>query len=121
MAALHDHRVVTLTGAGGSGKTRRASSGRRVGLVGDFADGVWLVQLAAATTSDQVVALTAQELRIGERSAVPLATAVAEHLSTRECLLVLDNCEHLLEAVAAVVHTLISRCPAFEFLQRAAN
>jgi predicted ATPase/class 3 adenylate cyclase len=114
-AALHEHRLVTLTGSGGSGKTRLALE---VGtsLVTEFRDGVWLVQLGAATTPDQVVGFMAQELRVGERTGEALATTIVEHLAPREVLLVLDNCEHLVEAVAAVVHDVMTRCALVKVL-----
>jgi predicted ATPase/class 3 adenylate cyclase len=109
IASLHNRRLVTLTGSGGSGKTRLAIE---VGasLVGEFNDGVWLLELAAATTPDQVVALLAGTLRVGERGGAALADTIIEYLSTRELLLIFDNCEHLIDAVASLVQTLVSRC-----------
>jgi predicted ATPase/class 3 adenylate cyclase len=114
-AALHEHRLVTLMGSGGSGKTRLALE---VGasLVSEFRDGVWLVQLGAATTPDQVVGFLAQELHVGERVAETLSTTVVEYLATREVLLVLDNCEHLVDAVAALVHDVMTRCALVKVL-----
>jgi predicted ATPase/class 3 adenylate cyclase len=109
IAALHDHRLVTLTGSGGSGKTRLALE---VGaaLVGEYADGVWFLELAAATTPDQVLALLAQTLRVGERSGVALSSTVVEYLEARDLLLIFDNCEHLIDAVATLAQELASRC-----------
>jgi predicted ATPase/class 3 adenylate cyclase len=115
VAALHNHRLVTLTGSGGSGKTRLALD-VAASAVGDFVDGVWLLELGAVTTSDEVVALLAQTLRVGERVGFPLTKAVVEYLEGRNMLLLFDNCEHLIDAVAALVEETISHCPGVSVL-----
>jgi predicted ATPase/class 3 adenylate cyclase len=113
--ALNDSRLVTLTGPGGSGKTRLALA---VGasLLTEFSDGVWLVQLATATLPEQVQDLVAQELRVGERAGEPLLTTLQEKLCSRELLIVLDNCEHLVDAAASLMDALLSRCPRLRAL-----
>ena len=112
---LTDHRLVTLTGAGGSGKTRLALEAAAA-VLPEFSDGVWLVQLSVATTPDQVYELTAQELHIGERASEPLAATLQRSLGARNVLLVLDNCEHLVDTAAALVAGLLTRCPHLRVL-----
>lgn len=112
---LADHRVVTLTGPGGSGKTRLALE-IAASMLPEFPDGVWFVQLLVATTSDQVYALTAKELHIEERASEPLSATLEERLATRNLLLVLDNCEHLVDAAATLVEGLLRRCPTLRVL-----
>ncbi|MDQ1449421.1 MAG: hypothetical protein QOC79_2392 [Actinomycetota bacterium] len=113
--ALVDHRLVTLTGAGGAGKTRLAVE-VATAVVAEFADGVWLIQLGAATTPDQVTELTAHELKVGERARESLDARVQRHLATREVLIVFDNCEHLVDPVASFVDTLLANCPGVRVL-----
>jgi predicted ATPase/class 3 adenylate cyclase len=113
--ALNESRLVTLLGPGGSGKTRLALE---VGasVLPAFADGVWFVALGAATTPDQIETLTAGVLRIGERSGEPLGATLRAQLAARELLLVMDNCEHLVDAVARFVGALLEQCPRVRVL-----
>ena len=103
-------RLLTLTGAGGSGKTRLALEVAR-GLVGAYPDGVWLVGLAPLAEGALVPKAVAEALKVPERPAEPLADTLAEVLRDRRLLLVLDNCEHLLEATALLVDELLDSCP----------
>jgi predicted ATPase/DNA-binding winged helix-turn-helix (wHTH) protein len=100
------HRLVTLTGAGGIGKTRLALAVARQ-LLPDFADGVWLAELSALTDPGLVIAAVAAAVRLdlggGELSAQRLAQALAD----RELLLVLDTCEHVVTAVAPLAETVL--------------
>jgi len=98
---------VTLTGAGGSGKTSLA---RTVGeeLKADFADGVFFVELAAATETDFVVSAIAQTLNITEASNKSLAETLRDFLQTRKILLILDNFEQVLSAAPLVGDFLIN-------------
>jgi predicted ATPase len=87
-------RLLTLTGTGGSGKTRLALEVAR-DLIGSYPDGVWLVELAPLSEGTLVPKAVAEALEVSERPAEPLSDTLAEVLRDREMLLVLDNCEHL--------------------------
>ena len=100
-ALLGRHRLVTVTGPGGMGKTRLAGEVAR-GVAGRFADGAWLVELAAVSGPGQVAAVIAARLGVSATSGLPLSEALASALGRRQLLLVLDNCEHVLPAVAAL-------------------
>lgn len=100
------HRLVTLTGAGGIGKTRMALAAARR-LLPSFADGIWLVELSPLADPGLVPAAVAAamglQLAVEELSAQRLAQALAD----RELLLVLDTCEHVIEAVAALAEAVL--------------
>jgi hypothetical protein len=108
--ALAGTRLLTLTGTGGSGKTRLALEVAR-DLVEAYSDGVWLVELAPLSQQELVPKALAEVLEVPERPAESLADTLAEALQSRELLLVLDNCEHLLEATARLVDSLLDSCP----------
>ena len=121
-----DHRLVTLIGPGGAGKTRLAvETGDR--LRRRFPDGVWLVELAAVTNDADVppAVLTAVE-PVGGADPPPAASPTApqqnamgrlvDALRDRRALVVLDNCEHLVDAVARTAGTLLARCPELKVL-----
>src|SRR4029077_11116230 len=93
---LTAHRLVTLTGAGGAGKTRLAIEVAN-SRVEAFADGVWLVELAALSDPHLVPKAVAQALALTERPARPLIETLSDYLASKKLLLVLDNAEHLLE------------------------
>ena len=96
---LVERRLVTVTGPGGSGKTRLAGevAGR---VAGRFADGAWLVELAAVLDPLQVPAVVAVALGVREQPGSAVVDVLARVLARHEALLVLDNCEHLIGAVA---------------------
>src|SRR5204863_8252266 len=97
---LDDYRLVTVTGPGGVGKTRLAGEvARRV--ADRFADGVWLVELAGVADPDLVPAAIARALGIQQGGGSAME-ALADVLAARQVLLVLDNCEHLIDAVAGL-------------------
>ena len=106
---LGQYRLVTVTGAGGSGKTRLAGevAGR---VVSRFADGAWLAELALAADPAQVPSVVAIALGIREQPGVPTAGALARVLARQQLLLVLDNCEHVIDAAAALCAGLLSAC-----------
>jgi predicted ATPase/DNA-binding SARP family transcriptional activator/DNA-binding CsgD family transcriptional regulator len=108
-------RLLTLTGVGGSGKTRLAVEVAR-DLVGAFPDGVWLVELAPLSDPDLVSQAIAQTLGVRESPGQPLIDTVVEALRPKNMLLILDNCEHLVEAAARVVDTLLAGCPKVRIL-----
>jgi len=113
-------RLTTLIGPGGSGKTRLATETART-LLGGLADGAWLVELAAIGPDDDVAAatLTAFGLRDAPLGSTPgaepagrLITAIRE----REALLILDNCEHVIEQAATFAHRLLGECRRLRIL-----
>jgi predicted ATPase len=108
--ALAVTRLLTITGAGGSGKTRLALEAAR-DLIESYPDGVWLIELAPLSDEELVPKAVAQALEVPERSAQPLPETLAEILRDSESLLILDNCEHLLEATARLVDLLLDSCP----------
>ena len=105
------YRLVTLTGPGGIGKTSLALQVAR-GVVSEFADGGWLVELASLSNSALVPAVAAKALKspIGPDNITP--EAVARAIGDKKLLLVLDNCEHLIEAVTTLAETLPGTLPA---------
>jgi predicted ATPase len=112
---LRRTRLLTLMGAGGCGKTRLAL---RVAsdLRGSFEDGVWLVELAPISDPDLVPQSVAESLRVREQPGYPLIETLAYALAPRQMLLVLDNCEHLVGACAALADTLLGVCPELRIL-----
>ncbi|HEY3060590.1 MAG TPA: AAA family ATPase, partial [Chloroflexota bacterium] len=112
---LLNGRLVTLTGPGGIGKTRLALEVARGSAI-DFPSGVWLVQLAPIADPLLVPSVLAAELGIKEAPPKPLLETVTVALRARRLLLVLDNCEHLVQAAAEVAHTLLRACPGVRVL-----
>lgn len=110
--AVHASRLCTVTGSGGLGKTTLSIKTARL-LVPEFADGVWLIELAPLSDAARVWAAVASAL--GIRGDVG-SEAVPEFLSDRQVLLLLDNCEHVLDAAGEVVHELLRRCPRVRVL-----
>jgi predicted ATPase/DNA-binding CsgD family transcriptional regulator len=112
---LERYRLVTVTGPGGAGKTRLA--GEVAGQVaGRFADGVWLAELAPVRDAAQVTAAVAAALGVRERPGVPAADRLAQVLGRQQVLLVLDNCEHVIGAAAALCAGLLLACDDLKIL-----
>jgi predicted ATPase/class 3 adenylate cyclase len=107
-------RLVTLTGAGGSGKTRLALQAAAE-LIDTAADGAWLAELAPLTDGGQIAGLVAAVLGIPE-SGRPRADVVVEALAGQHALILLDNCEHLIDAAAKFCDQLIRHCPKVAIL-----
>jgi predicted ATPase len=106
---LDQYRLVTVTGPGGAGKTRLAGEvAERVAA--RFADGVWLAELAAVADPALVAAVVAAALGVRDQPGVPAADAVARVLAGQQLLLVLDNCEHVIGAAAALCAGLLAAC-----------
>jgi predicted ATPase/class 3 adenylate cyclase/DNA-binding CsgD family transcriptional regulator len=104
---LASYRLVTVNGPGGVGKTRLAGAvAKRV--ADRFAEGVWLAELASVSDGARVAPAVAAALGVLERPGVAAADALAEVLATRQVLLVLDNCEHVIGAVAELCGALLS-------------
>ncbi|MFN0092317.1 MAG: ATP-binding protein [Acidimicrobiales bacterium] len=109
------HRLVTLTGVGGVGKTRLAVE-VAAELTAEFPDGVWLVELAAVGDPAAVADVVATTLGVTPLHGMSITASVAQALSARRVLLVLDNCEHVLDAAAGVVETILARSSAVRVL-----
>ena len=106
---LSDHRLVTVTGPGGAGKTRLAAQVARQ-VASRFADGAWLAELAPVADPVQVAAVVAAALGVREQLGLPAAEALARALARQQVLLVLDNCEHVIGAAAALCAGLLAAC-----------
>jgi predicted ATPase len=116
------HRLTTLIGPGGSGKTRLAAETART-LLGDLPDGAWLVELAAIGAGGDVadVALSTlaglglRDALLGAPNAEPAGRLIAA-IRDREALLILDNCEHVIESAAAFAHRVLGECRRLRIL-----
>lgn len=114
-AALQAYRMVTLTGAGGVGKSRLALEFARQ-RCGDFADGCWLVELASVADPDLIDSVIASVLGVPEHPERPIIESVAARLDSAAALILLDNCEHLIGTVAATASVLLSRCDGLHII-----
>lgn len=110
MRLLMSTQFVTLTGVGGCGKTRLA---QRIGkeMLDHYVDGVWLVELATLTDASLLPASIATTLALQEQPGQTLLETLVTVLQNKRMLLILDNCEHLIEMCARVVEFLQSACP----------
>ncbi len=108
VAVSSANRLVTIVGAGGAGKTRLAQQAA-AHMADQFVDGAWWVELAPVEASD-VARVTADVLSVSN------AGSLADRLKGREMLLVFDNCEHVLDAVAPLVEQLLQQCPHVRLL-----
>jgi predicted ATPase len=108
-------RLLTLTGSGGSGKTRLALQ-VATDLLEEFAHGVWWVELAALSDPLLVPQAVASVVGIPERAGCTLTEALSDALRTKHLLLVLDNCEHMLAACSQLIETLLHTCPTLRVL-----
>ena len=114
-AALREHRLVTAVGPGGIGKTRLALS-VAADMSDRFADGVWYVDLVPVTDALMIAPAIADALGLGERQGSSAAEDVLSWLADRETLLVLDNCEHLLDGVVVLLERLLAGSPRLTVL-----
>src|SRR5215211_4510381 len=112
---LENTRLLTLTGAGGCGKTRLALAVASE-VVEGFEDGVWLVDLAPLADPSLVPQALASTLGAREQPARLLTETLSDYLGSKKVLVVLDNCEHLIETCAELVETLLRSCPELRIL-----
>ncbi|GAB7035830.1 BTAD domain-containing putative transcriptional regulator [Streptomyces platensis subsp. malvinus] len=117
---MAEHRLTTVIGPGGSGKTRLATETART-LLGDLPDGAWLVELAAIGADDDVAqaALAGLGLRdalLGGAPNAELTDRLIAAVREREALLILDNCEHVIESAAVFAHRVLGECRRLRIL-----
>ena len=104
------NRLVTLTGAGGAGKTRVAIE-VAAQLTADFGHGIWYVDLAPIANSAVVPVTTARTLGLPDQPGLSTVDTIVRFFGSKTMLLLLDNCEHLLDACGAMVVELLGACP----------
>jgi predicted ATPase/class 3 adenylate cyclase len=109
-AALRSSRLVTLTGPGGVGKTRLAWQ-VAADTLPTFPGGAWSCELATVDDADGMLEVVAAALGVAERMGATLEQSIVEYLRGRHLLLVLDNCEHLLDDVARLTAAILRSCP----------
>ena len=107
---LKEQRLVTLSGPGGTGKTRLAKKVAR-SLTGSFADGVWFVDLTGVLRNEGVSGAVSRVLGILEEQGKSLSETIAHQLESQSLLLVLDNCEQVLQGCAELADVILSRAP----------
>ncbi|MDQ4130885.1 MAG: LuxR family transcriptional regulator, partial [Actinomycetota bacterium] len=112
---LAESALLTLAGSGGCGKTRLALHAAAT-VAEDYPDGVWLVELAPLEDPGHVPAAVASALGLSEEQFRDVTEVVVAHLRSKELLLILDNCEHVLPGASALAHTILTRCPSVGIL-----
>jgi predicted ATPase len=113
--ALSDNRLVTLTGAGGAGKTRLAVQ-IAADIAIEFADGVWYVDLASINNPEVVPLAVARALGLPDQPGQQPMDVLLRFIRSRRMLILLDNCEHLLDSSAELIIALLGACPALTLL-----
>jgi predicted ATPase len=108
--ALCAHRLVTLVGVGGVGKTRLGLHAA-ASVLGDYRDGAWLVELAPVLDGADLTEAVAAVFAVAPQASRSWLDGLIESLRARQLLLVLDNCEHVLDAVTPLVERLLAQCP----------
>ncbi|MFD3399808.1 BTAD domain-containing putative transcriptional regulator [Kribbella sp. NPDC058693] len=117
---IAEHRLTTLIGPGGSGKTRLSAETART-LLGDLPDGAWMVELAAIGPDGDVAqatlsALALRDALLGDVPEADPTDRVIAAVRERAMLLILDNCEHVIESAAAFAHRVLGECPRLRIL-----
>ena len=116
VSLIERHRLLTLIGTGGTGKTRLDAGGRRAASWTAYPDGVWLAELAPLGDPSQIASEVARALGAPEVPGVPANATVAEFLADKELLLLLDNAEHLVDGVAPFADGLLAGAPGLRVL-----
>jgi predicted ATPase/class 3 adenylate cyclase len=114
-ALLDKHRLVTIVGSGGIGKTR-TSLQAAANLLDGSGDGVWFIELAPLAGGEYIPSTVAQAMGLTLAAGGDPAERLVDALRSKHALIVLDNCEHLIEAVARLVAAIVRRCPKIVFL-----
>lgn len=112
---LETTRLLTLTGTGGTGKTRLSLQVAEE-ILTTFHDGIWFVELAAINDPDRILESIASAVGLREEADEPLRERVSRFLCGRAMLVILDNCEHLIEACAELIGDLLKHCTTVKFL-----
>ena len=115
LEVLHHHRLVTVLGPGGVGKTRLAIEVARVAL-GDFRDGIWFLDLAQLSDATELPAALGAVLGVGDSSSGGRLESIVAFLRPRATLVVLDNCEHVAAPVASMTEALLAAAPRLRVL-----
>jgi predicted ATPase/DNA-binding XRE family transcriptional regulator len=112
---ISKHRLVTLTGSGGVGKTRLSI---KVGeqVLGNYPDGVWIVEFAPLLDPLLVPRTTAIAIGLREEPQRPVMDMLSDYLHEKKMLLILDNCEHLLDACTHLINAILKSCPHLKML-----
>jgi predicted ATPase/DNA-binding XRE family transcriptional regulator len=113
---LADHRVVTIVGAGGVGKTRLALALAAARASEPNLDGIWFVEMAPLVDAGFAPNAVAQALGVGESAGTSVETSIVRNLQAKSGLLVLDNCEHVAARVAELVEAIRAACPGIRVL-----
>lgn len=108
-------RLITLTGSGGTGKTRLAQE-VSAQQMDSFPHGVWMIELAPLADPSQILPTLAQVLGLQESPALSLSTIVVNYLKNKTALLILDNCEHLIDACARLADELLHHCAQIKII-----
>jgi predicted ATPase/class 3 adenylate cyclase len=107
--------LLTLTGTGGTGKTR-LSMQVAADLLDQFPDGVWLIELATIEDADQVAPAIAAPLQVRDEPGQPILVTLANFLRNKQLMLILDNCEHLIAECARIADNLLRSAPGLQIL-----
>jgi predicted ATPase/class 3 adenylate cyclase len=112
---LTEARLLTLIGPGGTGKTRLSIqiAGEQIS---DFKDGAWIVELAPISDTANIATAIASVFDLREVQNIPLVNILLDYLRAKELLLILDNCEHLVEASAQITDQLLHSCPRLKII-----
>jgi len=114
-ASLNSARLMTLTGSGGTGKTR-LSIEVGIQLLPNFSNGVWMIELAPISDESQIIPTLAQAFGLQDLPFNPLKNLVVDYLRDKKLLLILDNCEHLIAACARLADELLHQCAGLKIL-----